>query len=841
MKKLTNTPKQSFAGILAVLGATTLLFLTLNVSAQQSTNKLAGGSGNWSSTVTNAPWPDGLPPTNYSEVEIEPPDVATVDITNATCDLLFGNGAVVMGPNTTLTISGENNGGDGANGILGFDASSTGNSVIYAGNAFFCRHTNYYNLSLLGFGTLYNGNVGDPINVDEPMTIGGNLILGGTANVQQADTFTINGNLTIGTNSLYDCSVSPVTVLGNTTIDGKLTDFAGGANPDDIFGNITIRATGTWAISDVIEWVVRGNLTNNGAITSAGSGGDGGITFTNTGTVIGNPFTIANLIVNGTTTFSTAVTATNFVGFGGTMGFDLGAAQHEIICGQPLTYGGNLTVINSGPAPTAGSSYQLFSAPSYAGSFASETLPDLPAGFAWVDNLVNNGTISVVLNQSTNKLAGGSGNWSSTVTNAPWPDGLTPASYSDVEIEPPNVVTVDITNATCDLLFGNGAVVMGPNTTLTISGENNGGDGANGILGFDASSTGNSVIYAGNAFFCRHTNYYNLSLLGFGTLYNGNVGDPINVDEPMTIGGNLILGGTANVQQADTFTINGNLTIGTNSLYDCSVSPVTVLGNTTIDGKLTDFAGGANPDDIFGNITIRATGTWAISDVIEWVVRGNLTNNGAITSAGSGGDGGITFTNTGTVIGNPFTIANLIVNGTTTFSTAVTATNFVGFGGTMGFDLGAAQHEIICGQPLTYGGNLTVINSGPAPTAGSSYQLFSAPSYAGGFATESLPPLSAGLTWQDNLATSGSITVVSTAPSGPAIVSSHFNRATQQFTLVWSSAPATTYSVLYSSNLLTDLFSSHVLATGIPSGGTLTTNTVTVPAGNIGFLRIRTP
>ncbi len=432
-----------------------------------------------------------------------------------------------------------------------------------------------------------------------------------------------------------------------------------------------------------------------------------------------------------------------------------------------------------------------------------------------------------------------SGNWTSTTPDAPWPGGVVPASTDDVDVEPPGVLTVDST-ASIDFIFGDGSVIMTPNSTLTIVG-NNGGEGTQSLALLDTSAASNSVVYKGNAFFCKHQNYYNLTLSGFGTLYTGDIGIPGDGPVPITIAGNFILDGTANLQAATPITVNGNATIGTNSTFDCSVAPVTVAGNTTVNGTLVDFAGGPNPDDVFNNITINPSGKWNITDVIEWLVTGNVTNNGAILSGGSGGDGGITFTNTGIVIGNPFTVANLIVNGTTTVSTTITATNFVGFGGTFVFDLGAAQHEIICGQPLAYGGNLTVVNSGPTPTVNSTYQLFSAPSYSGGFTTESLPPLPAGLAWQDNLATSGSITVVSTAPSGPTIVSSQFNPATQQFTLAWSSAPAATYSVLYSSNLVTDSFTNHVLATGIPSGGTLTTKTVTVPAGNIGFLRVSAP
>lgn len=447
-------------------------------------------------------------------------------------------------------------------------------------------------------------------------------------------------------------------------------------------------------------------------------------------------------------------------------------------------------------------------------------------------------------------LATNSGDWSSTITNDPWADGLVPTNTTDVEIDPPAVVTVDVTNAICDSVVGNGELDMAPNTVLAITGQNNGGFGADQLLVFNATNSGNTVIYQGNSHFCRFTNYYNLSLLGFGTLYNGNVGDPPNNGAPMTIYGNLVIavggaGQTTNgVQLANNMTIGGNFSLGTNCGFDASVAHFTVLGNTTVDGSLQDKAGGPGLTDVFSNLTIDPSGRWEISDVNQWYILGNLTNNGTITSHGpTGAEGGITFTNTGIVIGNPFSVANLIVNGTTTFSTTVTATNFVGFGGTMGFDIGAAQHEIICGNPLTYAGNLVVINSGPTPTAGSVYQLFSAPSYATNlFASETFPPLPAGLGWVDNTTNNGTISVVSTAPpSAPIITSSQFNSATRQFTLVWTSQPSVTYSIQYSSNLATDPFTNHILATGIPSGGSSTTNTVTLPAGSPGFLRVSQP
>src|SRR2546429_3863162 len=122
--------------------------------------------------------------------------------------------------------------------------------------------------------------------------------------------------------------------------------------------------------------------------------------------------------------------------------------------------------------------------------------------------------------------------------------------------------------------------------------------------------------------------------------------------------------------------------------------------------------------------------------------------------------------------------------------------------------------------------------STPAPPAasGNTYQFFKASSYGGAFSSESFPSLPAGLSWQDDLATSGSISVTGTAVGPPVITSYQFNRVSRQFTLVWSSAPAATYSVLFSSSLAAGSVT-NVLATGIASGGDWTTNTVTVPVG----------
>jgi len=72
--------------------------------------------------------------------------------------------------------------------------------------------------------------------------------------------------------------------------------------------------------------------------------------------------------------------------------------------------------------------------------------------------------------------------------------------------------------------------------------------------------------------------------------------------------------------------------------------------------------------------------------------------------------------------------------------------------------------QIQVAAPLTYGGTLTVSNVRPtALAAGDSFQLFTASSYSGAFATTNLPALAAGLKWS-TLLTNDTRTVMASAP-----------------------------------------------------------------------------
>ena len=73
---------------------------------------------------------------------------------------------------------------------------------------------------------------------------------------------------------------------------------------------------------------------------------------------------------------------------------------------------------------------------------------------------------------------------------------------------------------------------------------------------------------------------------------------------------------------------------------------------------------------------------------------------------------------------------------------------------------------------------------------------------------------------------------------GPAITAQSYNPSTHEFTLTWNSRPGKSYTILHTSNL-SNAFSP--LVADIPSDGTSTTTTVTMPAGDAGFLRVQQP
>ena len=448
------------------------------------------------------------------------------------------------------------------------------------------------------------------------------------------------------------------------------------------------------------------------------------------------------------------------------------------------------------------------------------------------------------ISRANDIVATGSGNWTSTVPDAPWPGGIVPGTNDDADIEAPFSVTVDST-ASVQFIYGSGTVTMTPGSTLNIVGDPVGANGTYQLATLDASAPGNTITYSGNPFWAKHQDYYNLVFSNTVTtnmidFYNGlvNSQDP---SVPMTIAGDMTVVGKIKVQQGDDITINGNLTLNTNAQWDCSLTNLIVMGNTTLGtGALLLDLDGANGTNYFGgSVTVSAGAIgWNVSDVITWSIGGSLTNNGTIVGKGYGS---ISFVGTGNITGSkPLKIPTMTVNGTYMIGTTITLiTNTPTLNGTLVFDL-ANTNEIVlltnAGTPLFYSGALNVINSGPAPVAGNSYKLFNAPSYGGAFASTNLPSLASGLAWVDNTLVNGSFAVASTGPSTPPTIL--ISRSGGLLTLSWDSTNFPGYSVQALTN------SAGIAGTnwGATGSGTNSPYSVTInPSGPPVFFRLSKP
>jgi len=142
--------------------------------------------------------------------------------------------------------------------------------------------------------------------------------------------------------------------------------------------------------------------------------------------------------------------------------------------------------------------------------------------------------------------------------------------------------------------------------------------------------------------------------------------------------------------------------------------------------------------------------------------------------------------------------------------------------------------------PLTYGGTLTVTHLGPdALTAGDTFALFTAPSYAGAFTTLTLPALSSGLIWTNQLLVNGTIQVVA---QPPPTISGLVQSGTNLVFTVAGGPPGGGYTLLTSTNAALPVLNWTTNSTGNFDwlGNVTLTNTIN-PATPQGFFTIRVP
>ena len=432
-----------------------MLFFT-SISHALDWKCVATNSGNWSNPLI---WTNGQIPTGTNYVKIANGVTINVDTINppyATCQWLDlvtagGTAGIKMATNATLIVTSTNLIGEGyASMYITVDANASNNTVIYQGNSFWARHTNYWNLVFAGWGDFYNGAaIAEWPNNPIWMTIKGNFTVTGTniapekigsysgCYVQCGSDMTVLGDLIIGESNAWDCSDSITDVKGNTYCAGILSD-KDGVNGSNIFeGNVTILPSKWWLTNqndalllkvylndtnnfitnglyggtlytqDSPQWAFGANLTNNGIITIGVTTNYGTLNFNGTGNIAGsNVITSSAMTVNGNYRLNnTIILRTNAPTINGTLVVDICTTNQIVLDAGTnwfwYTTNGTLVVTNScGSAPGVGSKYTFFvtngvAGGGYSGGYSTNIFPSLNAGLYWINELLTNGSIVV--------------------------------------------------------------------------------------------------------------------------------------------------------------------------------------------------------------------------------------------------------------------------------------------------------------------------------------------------------------------------------------------------------------------------------------------------------------
>ncbi len=362
---------------------TTLVVTSTNVQliVSGSTNGLltwkGQNNGTWDKTATN--WVSGSSPINYT-------DGSQVNFDDTALLFAVTNGGVSPASvtlNNSLNNYTFNSSGGGIGGSAGLTKYGTGTLTLNGANGF-------TGSTVINAGSVVAGNTsalaGSPVTVNVPGGLGFTVNAVTLGNLAGISSFALNNgtfpvSLTLGgnnANTLY---------AGNLTGAGSLIKIGTGVLT--LTGNSAIAGTttvsnGTLAVSASLASggvnVLGGVLTGMGSISGPVTIG-AGATFEPAGTN-GGLLTLDNTLSLGAA--STTVMQVN-------SGFD------TVLGVTTLTYGGTLMITNNGATLAAGSSFKLFDAATYSGTFASSNLPALGAGLSWyLNDLTNYGTIRVV-------------------------------------------------------------------------------------------------------------------------------------------------------------------------------------------------------------------------------------------------------------------------------------------------------------------------------------------------------------------------------------------------------------------------------------------------------------
>jgi autotransporter-associated beta strand protein len=273
-------------------------------------------------------------------------------------------------------------------------------------------------------------------------------------------------------------------------------------------------------------------------------------------------------------------------------------------------------------------------------------------------------------------------------------------------------------------------------------------------------------------------------------------------------------------------------------LIKLGAGTLTLTGATGLGGAITNTYTG--PTVVSNGILAFGTGGSVTNSILINIAPGATLAPSVTLTLPSGQ----TLEGGGAIAGNLTSSAGSIVTpGYTNATGTLTVSGAVSLAGSTFIKLnGAANDELAASSNMSYGGSLIVTNlPGNTLVAGDTFTLFQAASYSNSFASIILPALSAGLVWQTNLSTSGSISVVTPAPAIPDINS--ISKSGGNLIFSGTNGPLNgTYYVLTSTNLALPLTSWTRLSTNTFSAtGTFSVTNPIVTGGPPSFFVVEVP
>ena len=260
---------------------------------------------------------------------------------------------------------------------------------------------------------------------------GGSYVLGGSNSLQLAGG---GSSASISVTGGSDAINVPVVLQNNvnvTTATGSGLTISGAIGQSGGSQALTLSGSGSLALSGSDSYS-GGTTVNGGTLVvnnTAGSGtGTGPVAINSGGTLTGNgtisgatSVSSGGSLVPGNGGIGTlAINNTLWLVGGAAVAMEINktTSTSDLVQGLScVTYGGTLSVTNLAGTLAPGDTFTLFSASSYAGSFATFNLPALAAGLSWnTSKLTVDGSISVMKYATTVTTTAATGAYGGTIT-----------------------------------------------------------------------------------------------------------------------------------------------------------------------------------------------------------------------------------------------------------------------------------------------------------------------------------------------------------------------------------------------------------------------------------------